>query len=285
MKKLILVLSFIVFFASPTFANCNYLGKCPQYSPNKIEKASQFFSNTFGTTSLAENFAKNVIEKELKQATNQDFNVDIQAFSLSELIEGKFKSLSIIGNNIVLEGLHLSSLKIQTLCDFNHIDIRKKPLKLKENMVLGFWAEISDEDLRNTLQTKAYLDKLSHISLYDVGIASYEIYPSTININDGNIYATIKGYIRNQILPVDIATAFNINVKDEKVITSKMSFINLFSKFDMSKYTNSISPTKYMNFPINLYGNQEAEVQIVDLSISGNKILLHGMIFLPKTSS
>lgn len=286
MKKLLLLLSVIAIFASPSFANCNYMGRCTKYSPNSLAKTSQLFSNTIGMTTLGENFANNVIKSELEKSTKQKFDVSLKAFTLASLLDGKFRSLTISGKNIEIEGIHFSSVKIQTLCDFNHIDIMSKPLKLKENMVLGFWTEISDEDLRKILQTKAYADKLNKLDLTKFGIVSYNVEPSTISISDDAFNATIKANFSKvlKVTPADILLAVSLNVKDEKLVSSKLSLMNLYGPVDLSKYTGISNIEKYLQFPINLFGNEQAEVQVQDLSFSGNKVLVHGMIFLPKTS-
>ncbi|MDD3436646.1 MAG: LmeA family phospholipid-binding protein [Candidatus Gastranaerophilales bacterium] len=284
MRKIILFAGILVFFSNPCFAKCNYMDRCTEYSIDQFAKLGQFFSNTTGSTTLAENFANQLIKQKLQQVTNQDFDVDLQAFSLGELIQGKFKSLTISGKNVELEGIHISSLKVQTLCGFNNVNLKNRPLTLDENIVLGFWLEVSENDLKNTLQNPKYMNQLNKINLSSAGIRGFQIYPSTINISDGVLYITINALIFNQQSPIDILMSYNINIKDEKIVTYKTTFANLFHNFSLSGISDILNPTKYLNFPVNLYGNSQAEIQIRDLSFSGNSMLLHGMIFLPKTS-
>lgn len=283
MTKIILIVSLIIFCTLPTFASCNYMEYCPARKINNPSQIGDFFSDKTGANFLAEQFVNNLIKNELKKYTNQDFNVDLKAFSLNDLLSGDFKSLTITGSNLSIQGIHISSLKIQTLCDFNSIDIKQNPVKLKENMVLGVWAEFSAEDLRNTFSNEIYAKGFNKADLSPIGLHSCKIYPSTIGIADRKLYFTINALPVWKYSPFDIAICADVMVRDGKVIKSQINLINLFTGFDLTKFSNWLNPIQYMNFPLNLL-NTTARVQIQDINISeDNKIFLNGVIFIPKS--
>lgn len=282
MKRFFLLVSFILFFTAPVFATCDYLNRCPAYYPNVSSNLAQFFSNATGTTYLAEQFAQNMIKQELAKATNQIFEVNVKAFSLEDLFEGKFKSLTVTGSNIELGGIYLSSLKIQTLCNFNSVDIKSRPIKLRENAVLGVWVEFSAQDLRNSIEYGNHSQEVSKIDLSGLAISSFRVYSPTINIENGKLYFTINAKPMGPYKPMDISIGADIKVQDGNVISSKIDMINLYSGFNLTQFSNSLNPINYLKFPINLSGTQKAEVQIQDVNIVDNRAFLHAMIFIPK---
>lgn len=280
-KKLILLISTIIFVVLPSFANCDYLNYCSDKGNITSSPIGQFFSDKTGVTFLAEQFVDNSIKNELKKYTNQDFNVDLKAFNLSDLINGNFKSLTVTGNNIEIQGVHISSLKVQTLCDFNSIDIKQNTIKLKENMVLGVWLEISEEDLRNTFSYNNYADEFNKTDLSSLGLYSCRIYPETIGISDGKLYFTINAVSAGKHSPFDIAICGDIIVKDGNVIKSQINLINIFTGFDLTKFSNWLNPVQYMNFPVNILG-YKAQVKIQNINLIENKAFINGIIFIPK---
>lgn len=282
MKRLIILfIVFISFFTSEAFGTCNYLNLCPK-NYYLSSQTSQFLSNTTGTTFLAEQFAQNIIAKELKDATNQNFTVNLKAFSLADLIEGKFKSLSVSGTNINLQGVNISHIAMQTLCGFNHIDIQSRTLKFKENMVLGFWAEISGQDIKNTLSYGDYAHNIESLDASPLGLSSFRIYPASINIKNNKIYFTINALPSGQKQRYDINVNSNIKIKNGNVITSNINFLNTYNSFDLTRFPNELNPGAYLNFPTELCGNK-VEIQILNLNFIDNKMFVDGIIFIQKT--
>jgi len=283
LKILILLTILMGVFASPTFAACNYLNRCAE-SPYKSQNLGQSFANATGANTLVENFAQNIIQSELKKATNQDFQVAIKILGVQELFEGKFKSLTVTGKNIEIEGFHFTSLKVQTLCDFNHVNVNSRPITLKQNMVLAFSTEFSSADLRNTIEYKNYSEEFSKINLSRVGISSFRVYSPTIDIRNGKLYFTINATHIGLNKPMDIAIGADIKALCGRVVTSKIDFVNLYTGFDLTQFSELLSTLNNLNFPVKLGNNQKAEVQIQTINIVGDKIFINGLIFIPKSS-
>jgi hypothetical protein len=277
MKKLILIL-FILIFAKPVFATCRYENFCPQ-NPKTSSDFEQVLSQASGSNFVAEQFVNNYIKQELKKATEQDFNVDIKAFSVSDLLAGKFRSLSVGGQNIKLQGFYFSSLQLSTVCQFNYIDFKTQ--KPKENMVLNFKTEISGEDLKNSFKYGGYAQQFNSTDFSPLGLSSCRIYPDTISISGGRIFFTINSAPYGNYKPFDISVAADINVAEGKVITSQISFINIYAGFDLTKFSNWLNPKQYMSFPTNILGNN-AQVHIQDIKLVGDRAYVNAFIIIPK---
>jgi hypothetical protein len=279
MKKLFLLAVIILFFSTPVFAACNYESFCPQ-NPETSSNIGQLFSQASGSNFIAEQFVDNYIKQELKKATGQDFNVDIKAFSISDLLAGKFRSLSVNGQNVKLQGLYMSSLTLSTACNFNYIDFQAQ--KPKENMVLSVHAEISGEDLKNSFKYGGYAQQFNSTNFSPLGLSSCKIYTDTINMSGGRIFFTVNSSPYGNYKPFDISVAADINIADGKVITSQISFINIYAGFDLTKFSNWLNPKQYMSFPVNILGNN-SQVKIQDIKLSGNKAYVNAFIIIPKS--
>lgn len=282
MKKLISLIIFMLLFSPKSFAACDYLNRCPEVNSGISSQTSQFFSNVTGTTFFAEQFAQNLIKNELKKATGQNFDVVLSTFSVEDLLKGNFKSLTVSGNNVEIQGFHFSYIKLQTLCGFNSVDINTKPIRIRENAVLDFSLELSGEDLKNTIEYGNYSKELSKIDLSRIGISSFYVYPSTIRIENEMLYFTINATPKGPYKPMDIIIGADIKVENEKIISSRFNFINLYTGFDLTQFSDMLRALNNLNFPIYLANNKRVEIQIRNINISNDKALINGMIFIPK---
>lgn len=293
MKKLIFKMILLIIFTAflvghitsiKAFAYevCNYQNRCPANPQGDGSSIEQFFSDVTGSTFLVEKFAQNMIKSELKKITNQDFEVKVKAFSVADLIEGKFKSLSISGNNVVIAGMHLSHLNVNTLCGYNSVDIKSRPIRLREDAVLSILAEFSASDLRNSIEYQNYSQIVSTLDLSSLGIASFKVYSPTICVENNKLYFTINAKPVGQYKPLDISVGADIKVENGNVISSKIDFINLYSGFSLTQLSSYLNPINYLKFHVNLSKTQRAEVQIQDVNIIGDKVYLKAVMFIPR---
>lgn len=283
MKRVVYLIIFIFCIVNPAIASCNYSNFCPQYKPSLFHKTSKFVSKYTGSTYVAEKVIQNLIAKKLENVFHQKFNVFLTADSASELFGGVFRSLNISSNNVNIQGIHVSALKVTTLCNKNSINLNSKPVKLRENMVLAFWAELSDNDLKETFSNAKYLDAVNGLNLSSLGIASYKLNPSTIKIKNNKLCFTVNAKPCGSYPTMDIAVSADMMIKEGNVEFSKVDFVNLYTGFDPTKFQNALNPNRYLNLNVYLYGNQSADIKIQNLIISNNKIVIDGVALMPKS--
>lgn len=285
MKKAILFLIFLLIISiTPAFAGCEYSDRCAK-SPHKNDSnPAKFLADKTGANAFIESFAENLIQSELKKMTNQNFQVDMKIFGLQETLDGQFKSLILTGDNVVVEGFHLSKLKVQTICDFNHVNLSTKPISLKENMVLEVTAEISASDFRNTMANSYYSKAVEKINLREVGISAFKIYTPTINISNGKIYFTINAVPNGSYPPMDISIGADLKAKEGNIVSSKIDFINLYTGFDLTQLSSFLSSLNNLRYQVKLLGDKYSEIHVQDVNIIGDKAYLKAIVFIPKTS-
>ena len=283
-ENLILLLIVVAFCVNPVFANCDYTNQCQSQAYDLSSTIGQKISRCTGTTFLAEKIAQFIIKKELKKATTEKFKVKMATYSAKDLAQGRFKSLEITGKNLEIEGANLTSLELKTLCGFNYVDISKNPIKFKENMVMGFKTEISDADLRKTMHSTGYLDKLNNIKLSGMGITFFKLDGADVKIKNNKLYFTIR--VTSAILfakPVDMVVAADLKVEEGQIVLTKVDFVNMFARIDLSKITYLLNAINPLNFSLDILENKNTKMSIQTVNIIGDKITVAGTVFIPKS--
>lgn len=283
MKK-ILILIFVLFITSPAFAVCNYTNRCAPKAYDLSSRGGQIFSTASGMTFASEQLAQFIIGKELKKATKESFKVRVKSYSAMDLAHGRFKSMVISGKNLDIDGIYLSSLSLKTLCDFNYVDLSSKDIKFKENIVMGFSTEISETDLRKTMQSSGYLDMLKNINLSAFGVTFFKITGADVKINNNKLYMIVK--ISSQLFltkaPTDVIVGTDIKVEEGRIVLTKIDLVNLFTRIDLSKMTYLLNAINPLTFTTDILNNKKTQTSIQSVDIIGNKILIGGQIFIPK---
>lgn len=285
MKKLILIITLMVFFASPSFAICDYSNFCAPKPYALSSKTGQIFSKGIGATFLSERVAQSIVRKELKKATKANFNVKIKSYSFKDLAQGKFKSLKISGKDLNFDGVYLTSLDVQSLCDFNYVQYNKNPIRFNENMALGFTTVISDQDLMKTMKSTGYLDSLNCVNVEGCGITFFKLSGADVKIKNNKLYFTVR--VTSQLLlarPLDISVATSLKIEDGRIVLTKIDLGNLPKGIDLSRLTYQLNAMNPLAFTLEVLENKNTKMCIKNVRIDGDRITVTGNIFIPKNS-
>lgn len=286
MKKVFLILCLIVMTSTEAFAGCAYVDKCCPKAYDVSSKAGQSLSKFTGTTFIAEKIAQAIIKKELKKATKEKFKVKMTSYSAKDLLNGRFKSLTITGKNLEIDGAYLSLLELKTLCDFNYVELDKNTLKFKENMVMGFKTEVSNDDLRKTMLSSGYLDSINSVNLSAMGITFFKLSGADVQIKNNKLYFTIK--VNSSLLlskPMNIIVAADLKVEDGKIVVTKIDFVNIFTRINLSEAAYLLNAINPLTFSLDILENKNTKMSIQKVDIIGDKISVDGTVFIPKNSN
>lgn len=285
MKKIVILFITLISLISPGFAYCDYMGMCPQLTPEISSSTAQMLSNATGSNFLTEQIVQGIFKNELKKYTGNDFEVTIKALAVNDLLNGKFKSLEIKGNNVAISGIHFSSIKLKTLCPYNHININSKPITVKQNAVIGLWAEMNAQDIIQSLSYQDYLNEVNKIDLSEVGINAFKVHPETIKIENNKLYFTISAKSSGWYKFVDIPVVATIKVQSGNILSSRFEFLNLDTGFDVTSLPKLNGSLNNLQFELPIFGKNlpQAKIQILDIIFSGNKIYFYAMGLIPRT--
>lgn len=203
-----------------------------------------------------------------------------------DLLHGRFKSIVISGKNLDIEGVHLSSLELKTLCDFNYVQFNRNPIKFKENLIIRFSTIITDEDLRKTMESTGYLDKLNCVNVHGCGITFFKLSGAGVNITDNKLRFKIR--VTSHLLlekPLDVDMSTDLHAENGRIALTKIDLKNVVKGVDLSKVANQISTMNPLTFSLEVLENKNTKMCINDVEIINNKIVINGNIFIPKTET
>lgn len=283
MKKIILILIAAFIITNPAFAACDYTSKCAPKPYDLSSKFNQRVSKYTGVTFLTEKLAQSIIKGEIKKETKENFKVKVKSYSAADLAGGRFKSLSISGKNLEIEGTYLTSLEIKTLCDFNYVQLDKKSIKFKENMVVDFKTVISDTDLRKTMQSSGYLKDLNSVNLSAFGMTVFKLSGADVAIKNNKMYFTIK--VTSALFghkPLNIVVASDVKVEDGKIVLTKIDLVTFFTRLNLSDLTYLLNAINPLNFSLDILSNKDSKMQVQSVDITGDRITVNGTVFIPK---
>lgn len=282
MKKLILLLCLIIFSTTQAFAACDYSTYCTTQPYDLSSKGGEIASNVTGVTFLTEKIVEFFIKKEIKKATKENFKVELKTYSAQDLAHGRFKSLKISGKNLVIDDAYLTSLEAKTLCNFNYIDLSNNQVKFKENMVMGFKIEISNTDLKKTVQSAGYLNMLNRVKLSGLGITFFKLQGANIELKNNKLYFTINLTSPLSAKPIPIVISSDLKVEDGNIVVTKVSLVNLYTAIDLSKATSLLNILNPLTFSTDILNNKNSKMSIQTVNIIGDRIFVTGNILIPK---
>ncbi len=284
MKKLVLILGLMICCSAQAFAACDYSSKCSATPYDLSARGYQITSNVTGLTFLSEKFAQLIIKKELKKATKENFKVEMKSYSAQDLIQGRFKSLKISGKNLEIEDVYLTYLEAQTMCDFNYVELKNNSMKFKENMVMKFKIDISNTDLRKTINSTGYLQKLNKINLSSMGITFFKLSSADVQIKNNKLYFTINVTSPLSAKPIPVTVRSDLKVQDGDIVLTKLDITNIYTVLDLSKVTYLLNALNPLTFSTEILNNKNSEMTIQTVDIIGDTIHIGGNIFIPKNT-
>lgn len=286
MKKFLLVLGLIIFLSTPAFAVCDYAQMCAPKAYDLSSKGAQITSNITGMTFLSERIADIIIKSQFKKIAKGKLKVDMQSFSANDLAHGRFKSLKITGKNLNVDGAYISKLEAKTLCDFNYVQLNKKSksIKFKENMVMSFSTEITNSDLQKTVKSSGYLEMLNSTNLSAFGITFFKLQGADVQIKNNKLYFTVKVTTPLSAMPVSVVVRSGLRVEEGNIVLTKIDFVNPFTVIDLSKAAYLLNAINPLTFSVDILNNKDSKMSIQTVDIVGDKIIVNGMIFIPKNT-
>lgn len=282
MKKMFLVLSLMVCFATQAYAICDYSNMCAPKAYDISSKKCQVTSKVTGMTFLAEKIAQHIIKKELKKATKEKFKVEMKSYSAKDLLKGRFKSLKISGRNLDIDDAYLTYFEAKTACDFNYVVLDKNSIKFKENMIMNFMIEISNDDLKRTINSTGYLDMLNKTKLSCFGITFFKLDSADVQIKNDKLYFTINVTSPMSSKPIPIAIRSDLKVEDGNIVLTKIDLVNIYTVIDLSKITYLLNALNPLTFSTDILNNKDSKMKIQTVNIKGDKIFINGNVFIPK---
>ena len=279
MKKLIIVLGLLIGCSLNAFgAECKYTCVEPYNMNNKF---SSFFSSVFGLNYTKSKISEAVLEKSInKNVKGNKLNVTINSYSAKDLSNGIFKSANVSGKNLSIDGIYLSSIELQTLCEFNYIEYNTKGnLKFKEDFPMSFDIQMSNDDLNKTMQSEKYKNVINNFN--KKSFAGIKVSSTEASIRGNKFYYTIG--ISIPFMKVQkLALSADLSVKDGQINFENTRLTSNSFNFDLRKVNSIMQYLNPLDFSVNILDNKNARIFIRNVAIKNNVINAEGVVIVPK---
>ena len=279
MKRVILLLGLLFFSSGISFgADCTY--KCVE-PYNTSGKLRTFLSNVSGMnftrTKISEAVLKKTISKSIKEGK---LKVNIDSYSGNDLAKGIFKSLTINGKNLNIDGIQLSSLELKTLCNFNYVQYDKKGnLEFKEDFPMSFEIQMSSDDLNKTMQSDKYTSLINKLNRF--AFAGLKVSSTESSIRGNKFYYTM--YIDIPFTKTQkIELTADLKVTDGKISFKNTRLTSNSKTADLKKIDTIMEHIDPLDFSVDIFDNRNAKVSVKNVAIKNNIIIADGIIIIPK---
>jgi len=279
MKKIILLLGLLIVGTSIAFgAECKYTCVEPYNMNNKV---SSFFSSLTGLNFTRSKISEAVIEKSInKSVKGGKMNVTLDSYSAKDLANGIFKSIKISGKDVSIDGIYLSSLELESLCEFNYVEYDKKGnLAFKEDFPMSFKIQMSNDDVNNTMQSERYKKVINDLN--KLGVGGIKISSTKASIRGNKFYYSFMfsvPFMKER----KVELTADLNVKNGKIDFQNTRLVSNSFKLDLKKLDSLLDYLNPLDFSVNIFDNKDAKVYIKNIAIKNNIIHADGIIIIPK---
>ncbi len=273
MKKFCIISIAICLMTTAAFAASNRTSE--EYLKNK-----KHFSilNPF-----AENCAEKIIKKALKKEVgNGHYKVKFECYTVSSLKKGIFKTLNIQGKKLLIDNIPVKSLNLNTQTDYNWIDFKASPIKVKSDIIFDYNLELSEESLNQALEDKDYQKIINKINLKAYPL--FELKDVKIKIKNDRIYLII-----DYILPLNpnrknraFIVSSEFKVENGKIKAKNVHIDKSYGNLPLDKVANLINLLDPLTFTLNVLKEDNCQGKVENVMIKDNNIQINGKIFIKK---
>lgn len=248
----------------------------PQKPYPVSNRVSRGVQRIFGLNLAATAVAEHEIKKQLKANLNGDYKVKLKAYSAFDLIDGKFKSISLEGKNIDTKNFAVSYFNAASVYDFIYVDLKQIPgtVVLKEPLSMNFNAELTEDNINKILSSTPLKFE---VKLLERSADLIKLINPKAQINGDKITLETKVHLNGMPdsinMPVKITS--KINIKDNKVYLNDTITNSLIVDAIVHK-------ANLMVVDLNTLFPDGKKLTMKNLKISNKKIYLSGNIWLPE---
>ena len=288
MKKILFLSIALILSFNSSYAK-DYSEFCSTNSANKTFLGN--IASISGYNLISRNIIEGQIAKALKKETNSKFDVKIDSFFGTNVNNGEFKSLKANSDNIFYNGIYMSDVNIETICDYNKVDYKNKTLAFDENLALKYSASITQDDLDKLLKESSYQKTLDKMNSDSTISSLIQIKNSNIKIKDDKLEITYNilplakldaiSIFKNKIKPIKITIGANLKIEDGNIELCDLDFNNVKAKYNnLIPVINMLNP---LSFDVDIDKITKGELDIENVKIANSKILIEGSLLIPKT--
>ncbi len=255
---------------------------CPKEPYNLSNSVNRGFQLITGINFLASRVAQKLIKENIMSIAAGDINVKVNSFSATDSKNGKFKSISVNGENIDVYSVYISNLSVKTRCKFMYFDLDSNPIKLLEPTIVDFDAKFSENDLNKILRTNSYKKYFFRMKYNSKDLKGLEISRPRVIIRDEkiNFLVNVKApFIKTFMLRATSSLEIvnnSFNLKDLRLGT----YTHNIPIAGANYLINLLNP---LNFAQHSFEKEGFKILLKNVRINGNDVVTSGSVFIKKS--
>lgn len=266
----IIILSTLFLNVTPSFAQDN---------TNEYKTTSTFVrvtTNMFGYNFITRHIAQNIIKKALNKNVKGDYTVKIDSFSGVDLKKGKFRGMTIDGQNLCLEdSIYFSKLHLETTSDFNYVDYKKKPVVFKTDVPMDYVVEITEDDLNKTIEKDNFFNSFSAmIPLVSIDKFKFQLTDNKVRLNTAIRFPFSKS--------IKFSISGSPKIEDGKIILTDIQTSG--TRHDFSERIANVMNNYNLleNIKLNLFNGTDSTMTVKNVKVQDKKICIDGNLVIKK---
>ena len=279
MRRFFICLLMSMLLAAPVLAQAEYCCEVPEKLASPVARG---ITNALGWNFWTKKAAKVAIIKVLKRNADGDYDVKIDSYSAMDLKKGKFKSVEIKGENINTHGVYVSSVVMNTICDYNYVDYWKRPVIFYTDLPLYFNAVITEEDLNKTLVDLGYIKKLTDLNIGGVSLFTVDNVVFKMKNNKIYLIAQMKAPFLMGERIVKFTFSGKLNVEDGKIVLDNLQSENL-RNINLNAFVDIINSMNPFDLPLRLFRGADSTLSINNIKILDNKMYVDGIMVIKRS--
>lgn len=252
------------------------------FAQNSEYKTASAFTriatNMLGYNFIAKKIAQGVLKKTLKKTADGEYKVKFDSFSGVDLKKGKFRGLTIQGENISAENcIYITKLNMQTTSDFHYVDYKKDPMIFKTDLPFEYQVEIDENDLNKTFAFGDTFEMLTSL----IPLMRVEKPKLTIENQKIRIKSSLKMPFAK---PIKFSMSAGLKVENGKIVLTDV--VSSGSNDFASKLINIINERNLLNdINLSIFKNTETKASVNTINIKDKRIYIDGNFVIKKTES
>lgn len=271
MKKILLLLLISSIFLPPVNAKTDKTGE--DYLKNKKHLAIM--------NPIVENIAEKAIKRALKKEIgNGKYKVKFEGYTLGSMKKGIFKNLEITGKNIEVEEIPIHNLVLKSLTDYNWLDFKEDPIKIKSDITFSYDLELTEKSLNSALKQKDFQKTLEKVNRRAYPL--FTLHDTRIRLRHNKVHIIMDFSLplssSNKKRSFMVSTDFK--VENGKIRATNVGIDNAYGNLPLDKVTNLINLIDPLTFTLAQLNEQELKSQIENVKIEDNILKINGKIYV-----
>lgn len=286
MKKIVLIITGLVLaiMSTPAFADCSRLdaSMCPAV-PKVNGPVSSTISKVTGMNAIISATLESQVRKQLNKALTGDFKVTITPFGAKSMLQGKFKSISAHSESAYIDGLYMSNITAESLCGYNHFIYKNGEVYTNENFLLGFNADITSADLQKMISTPEYTKLLNSMNVNVGNMSLFKVFDPKAEIKYDRLVFSVK--ISSPLTfnePRLVSTSMGLAVENGKFLFTDVKTTPAMASANLNSLLPIINKLNPLVFNSAILNNPKSIIKINDVNFAGDKIVIKGLVIVPK---